>query len=94
MITHFTGIQATEKREVKKKPIKISQAKKQSVSFVCLACHEKEEIPLSVVRDFDLMDGGILTTPPMFACEKCGGEMYPEYYKGVHGVEYKISDIL
>jgi hypothetical protein len=23
-----------------------------------LTCHEKEEIPLSVVRDFDLMDDG------------------------------------
>ena len=27
------------------------------------------------------MDGGDPTTPPMFACEKCGGEMYSEYYK-------------
>jgi hypothetical protein len=23
----------------------------------------------------------------------CGGEMYPEYYKGIHGYEYKISDV-
>jgi hypothetical protein len=30
----------------------------------------------------------------MFACENCGGQMYPEYYKGIHGIEYKISDIL
>lgn len=47
-----------------------------------------------MVRDFDLMDDGDPTTPPMFSCEKCGGDMYPEYYKGVHGVEYKLSDIL
>jgi len=45
------------------------------------------------VRDFDFMDDGDSTTPPMFSCEKCGGEMYPEYYKGVHGIEYKLSDI-
>jgi hypothetical protein len=32
--------------------------------------------------------------PFQFACEKCGGEMYPEYYKGVHGIEYKLSDVL
>jgi hypothetical protein len=43
---------------------------KQSVSFVCLACHEKEEIPINVVTDFDLIDDGDPTTPPMFSCEK------------------------
>jgi hypothetical protein len=52
-----------------------------------------EEIPLSVVRDFDLMDDGDPTTPPMFSSEKCGGQMYPKYYKGVHGIEYKLSDV-
>ncbi|WP_257352086.1 hypothetical protein [Pseudalkalibacillus decolorationis] len=40
------------------------------------------------------MDGGDPTIPPKFSCETCGGEMYPEYYKGVHGVEYKLSDVL
>jgi len=34
------------------------------------------------------------TTPPMFSWEKCGGQMYAEYYKGVHGIEYKLSDVL
>ncbi|HWQ41541.1 MAG TPA: hypothetical protein VN456_05840 [Desulfosporosinus sp.] len=34
-----------------------------------------------------------LLHPPQFSCEKCGGDMYPEYYKGLHGYEYKISDI-
>ncbi|RWR03982.1 hypothetical protein D4N35_017725 [Siminovitchia fortis] len=72
----------------------LNQSRKQSVSYVCLTCHEKEEIRLSVVRDFDLMDDGDPTTPPMFSWEQCGGEMYPEYYKGVHGMEYKLSDIL
>jgi len=40
------------------------------------------------------MDSGDQSVPPMFACEKCGGEMYPEYYKGLHGVEYRIEDKL
>lgn len=40
------------------------------------------------------MDDGDPMTPPMFSCEKCGGQMYPEYYKGVHGIEYKLSDVL
>ncbi|WP_218971035.1 hypothetical protein [Alkalihalobacterium bogoriense] len=44
-----------------------------------------------MVRDFDLMDGGDPMTPPMFSCETCGGEMDPEYYKGVHGVEYSTG---
>ncbi|MBB6514452.1 hypothetical protein GGQ92_003305, partial [Gracilibacillus halotolerans] len=29
------------------------------------------------------MDGGDPTVPPQFSCEQCGGEMYPEYYKGI-----------
>ncbi|WP_434512017.1 hypothetical protein [Desulfitobacterium sp. AusDCA] len=33
------------------------------------------------------------TVPPQSSCEKCGGEMYPEYYKGLHGNEYEISDV-
>lgn len=53
-----------------------------------------EDIPLSVVRNFDMMDDGDPEVPPQFACEVCGGEMYPEYYKGVHGYEYRISDRL
>jgi hypothetical protein len=52
-----------------------------------------EEIPLNVIRDFDAMDDGDPTVPPQFSCEECGGGMYPEYYKGLHGYEYKISDI-
>ncbi|SEC68419.1 hypothetical protein SAMN05443246_4979 [Paenibacillus sp. GP183] len=40
------------------------------------------------------MDGGDPSVPPKFACEQCGGEMYPEYYKGVYGYEYSVSDIL
>ncbi|MGM8366391.1 hypothetical protein ACLIBG_14625 [Virgibacillus sp. W0181] len=47
---------------------------------------------MDVVRDFDMMDGGDPSTPPRFSCEQCGGEMFPEYYKGIHGQEYKLSD--
>jgi hypothetical protein len=59
-----------------------------------LSCSQDEEIPLSVVRDFDAMDDGDPELPPQFACEKCGGEMYPEYYKGLYGDEYRLEDRL
>jgi hypothetical protein len=39
-----------------------------------------------------MMDDGDPEVPPQFACESCGGEMYPEYYKGVHGYEYRVED--
>jgi hypothetical protein len=59
-----------------------------------LQCREEEDIPLSVVRDMDFMDNGDPTVAPQFSCEACGGAMYPEYYKGVHGYEYRITDVL
>ena len=73
----------------KKKPIQ--SQKKILVNYICLACNETEQIPLDVVRNFDAMDDGDPTVPSQFTCEECGGEMYPEYYKGIHGIEYKIS---
>ncbi|GGJ93818.1 hypothetical protein GCM10007063_15480 [Lentibacillus kapialis] len=85
--------QNKRKKYKKKKGADHLQPKKTSINH-CLMCHEEEEIPYDVVRDFDLMDGGDPTTPPRFNCEQCGGEMYPEYYKGMHGQEYKLSDIL
>jgi hypothetical protein len=66
---------------------------KESINYICLQCEEEEVIPLKVVQDFDRMDEGDPTVPPKFACEACGGEMYPEYYKGLKGIEYKISDV-
>lgn len=48
---------------------------------------------MGVVRDFDMMDDGDPTVPPQFSCEKCGGETYPEYYRGVHGYEYSMTDV-
>jgi hypothetical protein len=59
-----------------------------------MMCSQSEDIPLSVVRDFDMMDDGDPEVPPQFSCETCGGEMYPEYYKGVHGYEYRIEERL
>ena len=47
-----------------------------------------------MVRDFDQMDPGDPTVPPQFTCESCGGAMYPEYYKGIYGYEYRIEDRL
>jgi len=38
------------------------------------------------------MDEGDLLDASRFTCENCGGEMYPEYYKSTHDVEYKLSD--
>ena len=61
--------------------------------YICLQCSMTEEIPLNVVRNFDAMDDGDPTVPPQFLCEECGGGMYPEYYKGTHGYEYRISDV-
>lgn len=45
------------------------------------------------MQDFDRMDQGDPTVPPQFTCESCEGGMYPEYYKGVRGYEYKITDV-
>lgn len=66
---------------------------KSHINYICLQCDEEEAIPLVVVQDFDRMDGGDPSVPPQFTCEKCGAGMYPEYYKGVHGYEYRISDV-
>ena len=49
-------------------------------------------MPKEVVDEFDLWDEGDLSDAPRFTCENCGGEMYPEYYKSTHGVEYKLSE--
>ena len=63
------------------------------VKYICLQCDVEEEIPLSIVRELDRMDDGDPTVPPQFSCENCGGAMYPEHYKGIHGYEYNITDI-
>ena len=64
----------------------ISQSK---VRFVCLQCNVEEDIPEEVVEYCDAMDDGDLEVPPRFSCEKCGGEMVPKKYKGIHGIQYE-----
>jgi hypothetical protein len=90
--------QATSKKRKKGKKKKLGiehiRPKKQFVNYHCLMCHEEEKISYEVVREMDLMDGGDPTTPPRFQCEKCNGVMIPEYYKGISGTEYKLTDYL
>jgi len=54
-----------------------------------LQCNVEEDIPEDIVEYCDAMDDGDLEVPPRFSCEKCGGEMIPKKYKGVHGIEYE-----
>jgi hypothetical protein len=35
----------------------------------------------------------IRTILPNLPVEKCGKEMYPEYYRNALGIEFKISDL-
>ena len=77
----------------KKKKPQSGLRSSQQVTFICLQCHVKEEIPKQVVRQLDRMDDGDRSVPPQFECEACGGIMTPEYYKGVHGQEYRIEDV-
>lgn len=64
------------------------------VRFICLKCHEKEEIPRDVVEFLDGLDVDYNSVnPPQFTCKQCGGEMYPEYYKNEYGYEFQISDV-
>jgi len=58
-----------------------------------LQCEFEEKIPYKIVRDLDEMDDGNPTYPPRFFCEQCGDAMYPHYYKGIYGFEYRISDV-
>ncbi len=87
----ISPVSKKRKPDKKKKPNPLTNGQ---VKYICLSCLEAELIPLKVVRDFDRMDGGDPSVPPQFRCESCGGTMYPEHYKGVHGYEYHISDIL
>ncbi len=52
--------------------------KEQGVSYRCRSCKRKERIPVDVVQHFDEADGGDPSVPPRFACEACGGEMWPK----------------
>ncbi|WP_261321618.1 hypothetical protein [Enterococcus raffinosus] len=64
-----------------------------TINYSCLNCGVKEKIPKDVVQFLDAGDvGDDPENAPQFECEKCGGEMYPEYYKNAFGYEFRISD--
>jgi hypothetical protein len=94
----MSPVSKNRKKPVKKKktgnvPLSKFLQEKMTVNYICLQCEEQEKIPLDAVRSFDIMDGGDPEVPPQFSCGTCGGIMYPEYYKGVHGYEYRIEDV-
>lgn len=64
------------------------------MKYICLLCETTELIPYDIVREMDRLDeGGDQDVAPMFECDQCGAGMYPESYKGVSGIHYKISDV-
>ena len=79
-----------QREEKKKSRIGSANVSSQSkVRFVCLQCNVEEDIPEEVVEYCDVMDDGDLEVPPRFSCERCGGEMVPKKYRGVHGIQYE-----
>lgn len=53
---------------------------------------------MQINQVFELPEGYLLTTiqislSSQFTCEGCNEAMYPEYYRSVHGYEYKITGI-
>ena len=64
-----------KKKEKKEKPILKQEP---TITYHCLQCNIEEEIPEDVVQYFDLFDRGDPNVPSRFACEKCGGEMWPK----------------
>lgn len=73
---------------------RFASAGKGSIRFICLNCHEAENIPKEVVKILDGTD--LMVSPdvaPQFSCEKCSGEMYPEYYRNELGHEFRIEDV-
>lgn len=80
-----------DKIRMKIKEKKKNELKNKTVLYRCLGCNVEEEIPLSVVMEFDIMDQGDTSVPPRFDCEMCGSQMEPVYYESVHGVIYDIE---
>ena len=80
-----------QREEEKRKRSESSEqnSNKSKVRFICLQCNVEEDIPKEVVEYCDVMDDGDINVPPRFSCEKCGGEMIPKKYKGVHGIQYE-----
>lgn len=66
--------------------------KSKPITFACLECGEKEDIPKDVVDTFDTFDDGDLSVPPRFDCEICGGIMEPIEYTSAHGITYRLEE--
>ncbi len=81
-----------QRAKFKLKRKEVSNKLEANIIFRCLGCKEEEAIPREVVEEFDFMDGGDLSVPPRFSCEKCPEQMEPVYYKSVHGVTYELKD--
>lgn len=81
------------KNKVRKYETEVKKHKEMdsNVLYICTECGENEEIPMDVVIQFDALDDGDITEPPIFTCEKCGGLMRPKYYEGVHGITYEYN---
>jgi hypothetical protein len=67
------------KKKHKKRKVKKGRGVRngRTVNYVCSECDIREDIPAEVVSMFDILDLGDPTVPPRFACEKCGGAMWP-----------------
>lgn len=76
------------KKRKKKKEVGI---KDKYVNYICKECGEEEKIPYETVRFMDEMDEGDPNYPPMFSCEKCGGNMTPEKYISIYGKKFEYK---
>ncbi|EOD01894.1 hypothetical protein [Caldisalinibacter kiritimatiensis] len=76
----------------RRKMLEKEKQEKKDVRFRCLECGIEEDIPRSVVKQFDILDNGDISVPPRFDCEVCGGLMEPIEYTSVHGITYKIDE--
>ena len=61
-----------------------------SIKFRCLKCKVEEDVPENIVEMLDNFDGGDLSVPPRFTCERCTGIMEPIDYTTKDGRHYKI----
>lgn len=81
--------QSRKRKPKTKKKNPRSEGKSETVKYICENCQAEENIPAEVVAYFDAMDDGDTSVPPRFSCESCGGHMYPEEFRGIHGESYK-----
>ncbi|QCI86086.1 hypothetical protein FA707_03700 [Vagococcus zengguangii] len=64
------------------------------MTYICLQCGIAERIPKEIIETIEFLDEDFSPlTAPQFSCEKCGGEMYPQYYRNFCGIEFQLSDV-